>query len=200
MIPPEASGLFGPAIEDAARYVSILGTRGVEWGLIGPREADRLWERHVVNSLAVSPFIADGSAVVDVGSGAGLPGIPVALARPDLAITLLEPLERRARFLTLTVEELGLTERVRVIRDRAETHGGFYDVVTCRAVAPLTKLLAWTAPLFLPGGRLVALKGASAVSEVEGASKELRKLHVTARVEAVRVHPDADETWVTVVS
>lgn len=200
MIPPEASGLFGPAIEDAARYVSILGTRGVEWGLIGPREADRLWERHVVNSLAVSPFIADGSAVVDVGSGAGLPGIPVALARPDLAITLLEPLERRARFLTLTVEELGLTERVRVIRDRAETHGGFYDVVTCRAVAPLTKLLAWTAPLFLPGGRLVALKGASAVSEVEGASKELRKLHVTARVEAVRVHPDADETRVTVVS
>ena len=154
--PDAASELFGTALASAEAYVAMLATRGVEWGLIGPRETERLWERHVLNSLAVSRFVGDGASVADVGSGAGLPGIPLALARPDLWVTLIEPLERRASFLALAIDELNLGERVRVVRARAEEHKARYDVVTCRAVAPLEKLLKWTVPLFQPGGRLVA--------------------------------------------
>lgn len=154
-----AEALFPDAAGTAERYAAILATRGVEWGLIGPREVDRIWDRHVVNSLAVAAAIPDGATVVDVGSGAGLPGIPLALARPDLRVTLLEPLLRRATFLTEVVDELGLGERVDVVRARAEDHDATYGVVTCRAVARLPKLLGWTAPLIGRRGRLVALKG-----------------------------------------
>lgn len=197
--PAAAATLFGEALPGAERYIDILATRGVEWGLIGPRESGRLWERHVLNSLAVTGFVPADATVVDVGSGAGLPGIPLALARPDLVVTLLEPLERRAGFLTLAVEELGLGDRVRVVRDRAETHGGFYEVATCRAVAGLGKLLGWTAPLFAPGGRLVALKGASAASDLKEARSELKRLRLTGSVEQVQVYPGAEPTWVTLV-
>lgn len=198
--PAAASDLFGAAVGLAEQYVSILAGRGVEWGLIGPRETERLWPRHVLNSLAVSGFVPDGSAVVDVGSGAGLPGIPLALARPDLKITLLEPLERRAKFLQLAVDELGLNDRVRVVRGRAEEHKGRYDVVTCRAVAPLDRLLGWTAHLFQPGGRLVALKGQSAAAEVDALDRVLARRKLSGRVASVTPHPDVEETFVVVLS
>lgn len=197
--PPEATDAFGPGLGLAEAYVGLLATKGVEWGLIGPREAGRLWQRHILNSLAISRFVPDAATVADVGSGAGLPGIPLALARPDLRITLLEPLERRVKFLELVVGELGIGDRVRVVRDRAETHTGFYDVVTCRAVARLDKLLGWTAHLFSPDGRLLALKGESASKDLAAAASELRRRRLSGRVETVRVTPDADPTWVIVV-
>jgi 16S rRNA (guanine527-N7)-methyltransferase len=197
--PDVAAELFGPTLETAEQYAAILATRGVEWGLIGPREAERLWERHVLNSLAVSGFVPHGASVVDVGSGAGLPGIPLALGRPDVRVTLLEPLERRAHFLTLAVDELGLGEQVRVIRDRAETHKALYDVVTCRAVSALPKLLTWTMHLFYPDGRLVALKGASASDEVQAADRDLRRRRLSGRVASVQVYPGAEPTYVVVV-
>jgi 16S rRNA (guanine527-N7)-methyltransferase len=194
-----AAAVFGDALPLASRYVDILGSRGVDWGLIGPREADRLWERHVLNSVAVSEAIPLAARVVDVGSGAGLPGIPLALARPDLSITLLEPLLRRANFLGLAVEELGLGDRVTVVRGRAEEHKVRYDVVTCRAVAPLGKLLAWTLPLFHPGGRLVALKGEAAADELRAASAQLARLHLKGRVDVVSIQPDIDVTRLIVL-
>lgn len=197
--PPEAAALLGDALAPAEAYAEILATRGVEWGLLGPRETERLWARHILNSLAVQSFVPAGARVVDVGSGAGLPGIPLALARPDLRITLLEPLERRAGFLRLAVEELGLGGRVEVVRARAEDHSEHYDAVVCRAVAPLTRLLGWTVPLFTPGGRLVALKGASAVGDLDRAHKELRRRRLRGRVEEVLVTPDAEPTYVAVV-
>jgi len=198
--PPFASDAFGAALPTAERYADLLVTRGVEWGLLGPREAERVWERHVLNSLAVSRDVPQGACVVDVGSGAGLPGIPLALARPDLRVTLLEPLERRAAFLQAAVDELGLAERVRVVRGRAETHPELYDVVVCRAVAPLSRLLGWTASLFLPGGRLVALKGASASADLKRAAADLRRLRVHGSVREERIPPDAEPTYVIVVS
>ncbi|HBX81176.1 MAG: 16S rRNA (guanine(527)-N(7))-methyltransferase RsmG [Propionibacteriaceae bacterium] len=173
---------FGEGHPLAEAYVQILATRGIEWGLIGPREADRLWDRHVLNSLAMVPFVPDGATVVDVGSGAGLPGIPLAIARPDLTVTLLEPLLRRFNFLVEAVAELGLGDRVAVVRGRAEEHKATYDVVTCRAVAPLERLVGWCAPLFLPAGELLAQKGSSAQAEVDAASADLRRRHLTARV------------------
>ncbi|WGT47247.1 16S rRNA (guanine(527)-N(7))-methyltransferase RsmG [Tessaracoccus lacteus] len=168
--------------EQLTRYAEILGGRGIEWGLMGPHEGDRLWQRHVGNSLAVADLISTGLDVVDVGSGAGLPGLPVAIARPDLRVTLLEPLLRRANFLSLAVEELGLEDRVEVVRGRAEESKARFDVVVCRAVAPLDRLLKWTAPLFSRGGQLVALKGETAEDEVREASKQLAAKSMTAEV------------------
>jgi 16S rRNA (guanine527-N7)-methyltransferase len=163
---------------------------------MGPREVPRLWERHVLNSAAIAGLIPDGSTVVDVGSGAGLPGIPLAVLRPDLDIVLLEPLLRRAEFLTQTLDELGLGDRVRLVRGRAEEHKHTYDVVTCRAVAPLGKLLGWTTKLFLPHGQLLAMKGSSAADEVAAAGGQLQKAHATAQVLTVRAHDDAEPTYV----
>lgn len=192
--------VFGPATEAISVYVDILASRGIEWGLLGPREIERLWDRHVLNSVAITGLIPEHAAVVDVGSGAGLPGIPLAILRPDLRITLLEPLLRRVNFLDLAVEELGLGERVRVVRARAESHSGSYDVVTCRAVAPLPRLLGWCLPLLASGGRLVALKGSSAAAEVAEAGPELRRAHVKARVEELTIPGVAEPTWAIVVS
>src|SRR5674476_190506 len=118
--PAAVRELYGEALGTIEAYVSLLGTIGVEWGLIGPREVPRLWERHVLNSVAIAGLIASGATVADVGSGAGLPGIPLAVLRPDLDVVLLEPKVRRADFLTQTVDELGLGDRVRVVRARAE--------------------------------------------------------------------------------
>jgi 16S rRNA (guanine527-N7)-methyltransferase len=131
--PAAVKELYGEALGTIESYVSLLGTTGVEWGLIGPREVPRLWERHVLNSVAIAGLIASGATVADVGSGAGLPGIPLAVLRPDLDVVLLEPKVRRADFLDQAVAELGLGDRVRVIRARAEEHKATYDVVTCRA-------------------------------------------------------------------
>jgi 16S rRNA (guanine527-N7)-methyltransferase len=169
---PEAAGaVFGSRVGVAERYAEILATAGVQRGLVGPREADRIWDRHVLNSASVGELIPDGVRVADVGSGAGLPGIPVAIARPDLAVTLIEPLLRRATFLTETIEELGLTS-VTVVRGRAEDpsvcreHRDF-DVVTSRAVAALDKLTRWSLPLLRPDGAMMALKGERAEAELE---------------------------------
>lgn len=196
--PPIGAGaVFGDRLNLAIRYVEILATAGLERGLMGPRERPRLWDRHVLNSAAAAGGFADGESVVDIGSGAGLPGIPLALARPDLGMTLVEPLLRRATFLQEVVDDLGLD--IRVIRGRAEekaviTECGGADVVTSRAVAPLSKLAGWSAPLLRPGGRMVALKGASAADEVDRDERALRKLGFgDVRVEIVSA-PDAEET------
>lgn len=206
--PDAAASVFGEAVGLAERYAELLATRGVEWGLLGPREVDRIWHRHVLNSVAVAEPIPHGATVLDVGSGAGLPGIPLALARPDLEITLLEPLLRRATFLSEVVDELGLGERVHVERGRAEpagqssglAHRGEYDVVTARAVAALAKLIDGCAPLVRAGGRLVALKGESAADEVAAASRQLKRHRMSAEVRTVVTHPGGDATWLVVCS
>jgi 16S rRNA (guanine527-N7)-methyltransferase len=160
----------------AERYAGLLATEGVVRGLIGPREAPRLWDRHLVNCALLGDLIPAGSTVCDVGSGAGLPGLVLAIARPDLTVTLVEPLLRRTTFLEEVAESLELLN-VEVVRGRAESeHGGrTFDVVTSRAVAPLERLLGWSMPLVSPGGALVAMKGSSAESEIDAARNELAR-------------------------
>lgn len=163
-----AAAVFGDRYALAERYVRLLAGPGVGRGLIGPREADRLWERHLLNSAVLGELVPDGCQVLDVGSGAGLPGIPLALARPDLVIVLLDPMARRVTWLQEIVAELGLA--VSVYRGRAEDPRvreelGGKDVVTARAVAPLGRLAGWCLPLVAPGGRLLAVKGATAHEE-----------------------------------
>lgn len=145
-----AQEVFGARYELAERYEQILATKGIEWGLMGPRETDRLWDRHILNAVALSDLIPKGAIVGDVGSGAGLPGIPLAIKRPDLEMTLIEPLLRRYNFLRETIDELGLGDQVRVERLRAEDCDEVFDIVTCRAVAPLPKLLKWCRPCSSP--------------------------------------------------
>lgn len=189
----EVFGEAGPLIE---QYVSILATKGIQWGLLGPREVGRLWERHILNSVALSGLIAEGSSVVDVGSGAGLPGIPLAVARPDLSMTLLEPLLRRVTFLSETVEDLGVGDRVDIVRGRAEDQSLSVDVIVARAVAPLERLLGWTSPLLSPQGQLLALKGSTAADEVDAAAAYLKRHWLSADVLSVRAHPGAEVTQV----
>lgn len=190
--------IFGDRFEAISLYVDILASRGIDWGLLGPREADRLWERHVLNSVALAPLVPTGASLVDVGSGAGLPGIPLAVLRPDLQVTLLEPLLRRFNFLNLAIAELGLTERVTVVRGRAEDHGEQYGVVTSRALAPLPRLLGWCLPLVARDGRLVALKGSSAADEVAAAGADLARHRVRARVEELEIPGLTETTWAIV--
>jgi 16S rRNA (guanine527-N7)-methyltransferase len=176
-VPQAARELFGERLPLAQRYVELLAEQGVLRGLIGPREADRLWERHLLNCAVVAPTLPREAKVCDVGSGAGLPGMAWALMRPDLDLTLLEPSLRRSGFLEEVVADLALG-RVAVIRERAESHAGAmtYDVVTARAVAPLDRLARLTLPLCRGGGELWALKGASAQKEVAAAAATLRRL------------------------
>ncbi|GAA1828472.1 16S rRNA (guanine(527)-N(7))-methyltransferase RsmG [Microlunatus capsulatus] len=188
--------VFGDQYESASRYVDILATRGIEWGLIGPREGDRLWDRHVLNSVAPAALLPPGATVADVGSGAGLPGIPLALLRPDLRVTLVEPLLRRATFLTEAVEELDLGDRVSVVRARAEDHRERYDAVVSRALAPLPRLLAWCEPLRQPDGVILALKGRSASDELAEAERELQRRGLVGEVLTVRAHPSVEPTSV----
>jgi 16S rRNA (guanine527-N7)-methyltransferase len=181
--PPAARAVFGDALPVAERYVARLATDGVTRGLIGPREVPRLWERHVLNSAAVAEAIPPGARVVDVGSGAGLPGIPLGLARPDLAVTLVEPMARRVEFLEEAVADLDNAgsdgdSRWRVVRGRAEDRSvigavGRVDVVTARAVAPLPRLVGWCRGLLRPGTQLVALVGSRALDELPGLVPEL---------------------------
>jgi 16S rRNA (guanine527-N7)-methyltransferase len=163
-----AAKLFGERLDVAEAYGDLLATEGIVRGLIGPREAPRIWDRHLLNCAVVIELIPQGATVVDVGSGAGLPGIVLAVARPDLRITLVEPLARRTAFLSEAVTVLGLANTT-LIRARAEECYGEVDpagVVTARAVAPLDRLAAWCLPLCAVGGRLLALKGRSAADEV----------------------------------
>lgn len=185
---------FPHAAEALRCYAAILGTKGIEWGLMGPREGGKLWQRHIANSLALVDTLGTGAEVADVGSGAGLPGLPVAIARPDLNVTLIEPLLRRANFLAEAVEELGLGARVRVLRGRAEETKERFDVVICRAVAPLDRLLGWTLPLFAGRGCLVALKGDSAEDEVRAAGKVLRRAGLSAEVLELRAASGVEPT------
>ncbi|MFD0412857.1 MULTISPECIES: 16S rRNA (guanine(527)-N(7))-methyltransferase RsmG [Streptomyces] len=176
--PEQARTVFGERFPDAVRYAELLAETGVQRGLIGPREVPRLWERHLLNCAVLSEVVPEGVTVCDVGSGAGLPGIPLALVREDLKITLLEPLLRRTNFLTEVVELLGL-DHVTVVRGRAEEVLGKLPpvhVVTARAVAPLDRLAGWGVPLLRPYGEMLALKGDTAEEEVKAAGAALSKL------------------------
>jgi 16S rRNA (guanine527-N7)-methyltransferase len=176
--PAAAQAIFGPGIEAARGYARLLARDSDLLGLLGPRELDKLWSRHILNSAVVAELLAPGDRVADVGSGAGLPGIPMAIARPDCDFVLIEPMERRANWLSELVPELGLTN-VSVLRARAEEapRQGF-EVVTARAVAALDKLLRLTVPLLRPGGAVIALKGSRAQEEIEQARKLQRKLKI----------------------
>ncbi|AZS86178.1 16S rRNA (guanine(527)-N(7))-methyltransferase RsmG [Streptomyces griseoviridis] len=177
-VPEVAHEVFGDRYADAVRYAELLAEAGVQRGLIGPREVPRLWERHLLNCAVLSEVVPDGVTVCDVGSGAGLPGIPLALVRDDLKITLLEPLLRRTNFLTEVVELLGL-DHVTVVRGRAEEVMGQLPpvhVVTARAVAPLDRLATWGIPLLRPYGEMLALKGDTAEEELKAAGAALSKL------------------------
>jgi 16S rRNA (guanine527-N7)-methyltransferase len=176
--PEVAREVFGDRFADAVRYAELLAEVGVKRGLIGPREVPRLWERHLLNCAVLSEVVPEGVTVCDVGSGAGLPGIPLALVRQDLRITLLEPLLRRTTFLQEVVELLGL-DHVSVVRGRAEEVLGSLPpvhVVTARAVAPLDRLAGWGVPLLRPYGEMLALKGDTAEEELKASRVALQKL------------------------
>lgn len=174
--PDVARRVFSSRLPLAERYADLLATDGVVRGLIGPREVPRLWERHLVNCALLGKAIPEGLDVCDIGTGAGLPGLVLALDRPDLTLTLVEPLLRRTTFLDEAVTALGL-DNVEVVRARAEELHGVRDfsVVTSRAVAPLDRLLSWSMPLVRQGGALVAMKGSSAADEVRSAHRALSR-------------------------
>ena len=196
------SQVFAPSrLPDLERYAELLASEGVLRGLIGPREVPRLWDRHLVNCGLLAPLIPEGARVADLGSGAGLPGLVLALARPDLRVTLIEPMARRVAFLTEACEALG-TDRVTVVRGRAEQSQDrhAFDVVTSRALAPLPQLLAWSLPLVASGGAMLAMKGASAAEEIEAAAAELARWRAQADVVVCEVPGAAAATVVRVVA
>lgn len=174
--PIEASAVFGENLERARRFTAALGEHGEERGLIGPLEPARLWSRHILNSAVAAPLFASGARVGDVGSGAGLPGIVLAIARPDVQWVLIEPMERRVTWLQEQKDALGL-DNVEIVRARGEewTEGAVLDAVTARAVSALKTLIPLTAPLVRVGGELVLLKGANAANEIDAAAKQIRK-------------------------
>lgn len=199
--PPGTAGVFGDGLGAAVKYAEILAGAGIERGLIGPREADRLWERHILNSAAVGELIPPDARVVDAGSGAGLPGIPLALARPDLSVTLVEPMLRRTDFLREVIDILGVP--LKVVRSRVEDPAvreqiGPVDVVVCRAVAALDKLIRWCLPLLDAGGRLLAIKGDRAEDEVARLGNDSARLGAGA-VKVVRCGRDYLDPPATVV-
>jgi 16S rRNA (guanine527-N7)-methyltransferase len=177
--PAEAAQVFGPALPQAIEFASLLATDGVERGLLGPREVPRLWERHLLNCAVVAELVPDGAEVVDVGSGAGLPGLVLALLRPADRMTLLEPMLRRTTFLEECVERLDLPN-VTIRRGRAEELAGTIraDVATSRAVAPLDRLVPLSVGVIRPGGTVLAIKGRDAAAELEHAGPVLRRLGV----------------------
>ena len=175
----DPSAVFGSRLPLAQEYHDSLATDGSTRGFIGPREVPRLWERHILNCAVIEQVIPEGATVIDVGSGAGLPGIPLAIARPDLHITLIEPLLKRYNYLNEVTENLGL-DNVTVLRGRAEEGPikkavAGADVVTSRAVAPLGKLAKWSLPLVRKGGEMIALKGSSVHEELERDAADIKK-------------------------
>lgn len=196
--PSSAVGLFGDRIDLARRFAASLAAQGEERGLIGPLEPPRLWTRHILNSAIAAPLFH--GHVADIGSGAGLPGIVLAIARPDAHFTLIEPMERRVTWLTEQVGELGL-DNVEVLRARAEEvqRPDGFDVVTARAVSALRTLLPWTAPLVRDGGELILLKGVNAANEIDAAQKQIKKFRLSnVRVEVLGegIVPEAEVTRV----
>lgn len=174
-MPASAATIFGPNLAKAEAYAQALVRDGDELGLLGPRELPKLWTRHILNSAVVAELVEPGQSVADVGSGAGLPGIPMAIAQPEAQFTLIEPMERRSNWLTQQVEALSLTN-VKVLRARAEEVGDVFDVVTARAVKALPQLLQMTAPMTRAGGRIIALKGEKAADEIEDSKRLVKKL------------------------
>lgn len=201
-VPESVRGVFSSReLELLEKYVAWLAEAGVVRGLIGPREAPRLWNRHIVNSAVASAAMPQAGTVCDVGSGAGLPGVVLAIIRPDLSFTLLEPLLRRITFLDEVVSDLNLGN-VEVLRGRAEEFHGIrsFDAVVSRAVAPLDRLAGWCLPLTRPDGRVVALKGSSAGAEVAEHQSALARLGAgRAEVSAVAGHGDTDGTFVVTI-
>lgn len=172
-----AQDFLGEGFGRVSAFADALVAQGVLRGLIGPRELPRLWERHLLNSAALLPYLPPAGTVVDVGSGAGLPGVVIACARPDLHVVLVEPMERRALWLTEVAESIGLSS-VEVVQRRAEElHGRLAaDVVTARAVAPLDRLMTWCFPLVRDGGSLLAMKGSRAEDEATDAAALIERL------------------------
>jgi 16S rRNA (guanine527-N7)-methyltransferase len=197
--PSAAAAVFGDRLPGAVQYAELLAGAGVERGIVGPRETGRLWDRHLLNCAGLAELLAPGERVLDLGSGAGLPGLVLGLLRDDITIELVEPLLRRATFLTEAVEALGLTH-VRVRRARGEEIAGKVeaDVVTARAVAPLDRLAGWSLPLLRCGGRLLALKGEQADTELAAARPGLRKAGAES-AEVVTVGTADNETLARVV-
>jgi 16S rRNA (guanine527-N7)-methyltransferase len=176
--PESAKAIFGLKIDEARAFSQKLANDSDDLGLLGPRELDKLWSRHVLNSAVVAEMVKPGDHVADVGSGAGLPGIPMAIGLPEAHFVLIEPMERRSNWMLEVIQELGLTN-CEVRRARAEEVLDLkFDIVTARAVAALDKLLRLTVPLLKPGGSLIALKGSKAAAEIEAAKKLQKKLGI----------------------
>jgi 16S rRNA (guanine527-N7)-methyltransferase len=196
----EAAAMFGSRLPEARRYAELLVSTGSERGLVGPAEAARIWDRHVLNCGVVASLASSAGWVIDVGSGAGLPGIPFAILLPHARVTLLEPMARRVDFLLKCVDELALAN-VEVRRGRAEELAGLLaaDVVTARAVAPLDKLAVLAAGLARPGGRVLAIKGASAAAELARAQPALSRLGAR-HAEIVRAASASGHISATVVT
>ena len=200
--PDAAHAVFGDRLPVVERYAAMLAGAGVERGLIGPREVDRLWDRHVLNSAAIGELVEEGARIGDIGSGAGLPGIPLAMARPDLKVTLIEPLLRRSDFLQEVVGELGLD--VTVVRGRAEeatvrAQVGEMDAVVSRAVASLDKLARWSIPLLRTDGHMLAMKGERAEEEIRDHRRVMASLGA-ADVRVMRCGADYLDPPATVVA
>jgi 16S rRNA (guanine527-N7)-methyltransferase len=176
--PAAAAQIFGPNIDKARAYTAALVADGETLGLLGPREYPRIWTRHVLNSAVVAELVPAGVTVADVGSGAGLPGIPMALVQPEAHFTLIEPMERRSDWLKEQVEKLGLTN-VSVLRARAEEVGEVFDVVTARAVKALPQLLQMCVPMTRHGGEIIALKGEKAQLEIDDSKRLMKKLDIS---------------------
>lgn len=204
MVSPEIlHEYFADSAEVLEQYAELLADQGQVRGLIGPREVPRLWERHILNCAQVAHprfgLIAESSTVIDVGSGAGLPGLVWAIVRPDLNVTLIESMKRRTDFLEEAVDLLALQGRVRVLRARAEdvSKSESADVVTARAVSALPKLVNWLAPLVTPGGKILAMKGESAGQELLSAKAEIAQNRLSpGEVAEVQLDPSLDPTFV----
>jgi len=178
--PDPVEEMFGAAADTARKYAELLVGVGVDRGVVGPAEADRIWDRHLLNCGSIAHLVPAKGALTDLGSGAGLPGIVLAILLPGVHVTLLEAMARRVEFLELCVAELGLSN-VEVVRGRAEDLAGHLaaDVVTARAVAPLDKLAGLCVGIARPGGRIVAMKGASAEAELARARPVLARLGIS---------------------
>ena len=189
---------LGLAFPQLAQYAQILGQEAVLQGLLGPREIDRIWDRHILNCAALNELIPQAKSIIDIGSGAGLPGIVLAIMNPSTHVILVEPMQRRTDFLNDVKKQLNL-ENVEIIRGRAENQKIQAQVVTSRAVAPLNKLLAWSLPLVEKGGKVLAIKGEKAQSELEEAQKELNLLkNTTASIKTCGLALDLSVTVVEI--
>lgn len=189
--------LFGTGFSPVEAFAEKLADEGEERGLIGPLETPRIWSRHIVNCAALLAYLPNRGTVIDVGSGAGLPGIVIAAARPDLDVTLIEAMEKRCQWLAEVSDEIGL-DNVQIINARSDELGKKVraDVVTARAVAPMDKLIRITSKLIAPGGRLLALKGKRAYEEIDKAKFELKRHHLEATVHEVVSVMDGETTYV----